>query len=108
MAFLFLSAAAVLILDQWTKMWAESRVQNRVIDFGLVAIRHVAAERKTLDPRILAVVLAISFGCAVALIESGQWFRQPAALTALDLHSAERRATSSISLDEITLWISLI
>lgn len=83
MALLFLSALAVVLLDQWTKNWVQSRVVDRTIDFGPVAIRHVPSERKMPSPFVLVLVLTLSFACAVALMQSGEWFQQPSALSAL-------------------------
>jgi len=82
-AVLLLSGFAVLLLDQWTKNWALVETRNRRIDFGPVAIRHVAAQRKTLPPAILALVLAASLACAALLIRTGAWFQNPVALCAL-------------------------
>ncbi len=83
MVVLLLSGFVVLILDQWTKKWVRVQTRNRRIDFGPVAIRHTAAQRRTLPPSILAIVLAVSFGCALLLLKSGAWFQTPIALCAL-------------------------
>ncbi len=85
MAVLLFSGIAVLLLDQWTKNWARVETRNRRIDFGPIAIHHVAAQRKTLPPAILALVLAVSLACAVLLIRTGAWFQKPIALSALGI-----------------------
>lgn len=90
MTHLLLSGCLLLLLDQWSKRIVEARVGNRRIALGgVLRIRYVAGRNAIFAsagaPVVLAVIWLAALISAFALEQSGTWFQNRLAMSALGL-----------------------